>query len=130
MNLIELLTFIGIIALIGFVSFLLGKFLGTVGWIIGIVLGVAVCALIYYGFSKFITSLHKRYPLRPTCRQGKCFADDYELIEVNEAGGSFSCRCGDKYIRKGNRFMIVDKNGIPQPFMKRQGKFHPWEEDR
>ena len=76
-------------------------------------------------------------PDRPRCRMGRCGADDYEFLERREtplAGGPmqsylYRCRCGDRYVQRGRRFVQIATDGTEQPFMAVSG-WGRWSTDR
>ena len=71
-------------------------------------------------------------PLWPTCRNGKCRAPEYEMVERG-AGMSFvRCQCGDIYQHSRDaksdtrRFKLVTANGTTVPYLKARG-WRAWE---
>lgn len=113
-------------------ALLLGCYLwtrsGALYGIIGAVLGFGLAV----GFWQFILLLdhlwHKWRPLRPSCRRGACRAEDYHWLVETEQGDVFRCCCGDKYLRRGTKFMELLPDGSTRSYMKR-GRLAKWVPD-
>lgn len=64
-------------------------------------------------------------PDRPACRNGRCRADDYEFLEWPEGARKegtgcsycYQCRCGDRYVQRGTRFVEIAQDATEKPFM-------------
>jgi len=123
MNIVELFYFLGFIgsALVG--GLLLGRHFGTFVGCIGAGLG-----LICWG-GLFWKIADKRFMIgRPPCRLGKCSdSKGYSFVKIIDGKAQYQCRCGDKYILDGNRFLILNEKGIAQPYMKRKHAFAKWQ---
>jgi hypothetical protein len=79
----------------------------------------------------------------PPCRKGNCTTiSDYDwhwgmlFGAVHISYGlarwrwhHYVCRCGDFYVRVGNRFMSSDTEGVTTPYKKSVG-FGKWEDDQ
>ena len=63
------------------------------------------------------------------CKNQCCDADDYELIDVCGNRAVFRCKCGDKYLREGNRFFELLDDGTRRPYMRRSNVLSPWRRD-
>jgi len=112
------------------VVYLAGSFLsrcyGFWGWIFGIIAGSFLFGLIqlvlYYG--------NKKYPIHPSCRNGKCTSEDYNLVEYDEQRGIFifCCKCGTKYLQDHSYFKEILPDGSIKAYMKR-GRCGHWQDD-
>jgi hypothetical protein len=99
-----------------------------VGGLVGVVFGF----LLLYALGLLADFYCRFRPLRPTCRQGKCHSEDYEVKVVAKEGSWESenrCKCGDTYVRRENRFMLLRPDGSTEPYMLRK-PFHNWEPDK
>ena len=129
MNVVELFYFVGFLFSAFIVGRLLGKPFGTLGWVIGSLVGLTCWGGLLWCINILVNKLDKLYPARPTCCHGKCSARDYSFLGMKNSSVELQCCCGDKYILKGNRFIAVDKNGILHPFMARRHSLAHWEKD-
>jgi hypothetical protein len=124
------LTFIAICGF--FAGRKLAFYWGKAGWAAGALLAIGCGFLLLYGLLLLANFYYRFRPLRPICRHGNCHSDDYE-IKVAAKEGSWEsenqCKCGDTYVRRGNRFMLLRPDGSMQPYMSRK-PFHNWEPDR
>ena len=102
--------------------------LGVVlGLPVGVLLGLGLVCLPFYIIDRIDKSRK-----RPKCRKGCCKSRDYTCVEYSMTGGGlvFQCRCGDKYLRTGDRFMEMGDDGIPIPYMRANGdSLIEWEPD-
>lgn len=128
MNLFELLMFASIIAAGYFCGKWMGVYYGIVGWIIGFILGSSLAVAAWFALNKLIRLRAKWRPIRPICKNGKCPARVYKLLECKERV-VFQCRCGTKYLKNGRRFMEMLDDGSTKPYMRRCGLFGKWEKD-
>ena len=105
-------------------SSLVGKAWGAIGYVLGFLAGIAIAFLLTW-----ITILTRNVLLVPfpICRRGKCQTfRDYVwkrgTIYGREKGGiyRYRCRCGDEYIRDGNRFIEVLSDGTMRRYKKYQ----------
>jgi hypothetical protein len=127
---------------------LLGSFLktsfGISPWI-GV--PVAFMCLCFLAWAVLLGRLLLFVPF-PTCRKGKCHGiDDYSWFHGTFFGKCkwgvywYSCRCGDKYLRRGKRFMefipevvvppspwVNISKGTTRPYKKLVG-FRKWADD-
>ncbi len=104
---------------------------GKLGWLVGALIGIGIGYLLLYALGLLDHFYHRLRPLRPSCRQGRCSSADYEIsVSKKEARweSEYRCKCGDTYIRRENRFMILSPDGSTQPYMLRK-PFHNWEPD-
>ncbi len=105
---------------------------GKAGWVVGALVGVACGFLLFHAFWLLATLYQRFRPLRPPCRQGRCRSNDYEIRVIAKEGSWESeskCKCGDMYVRRGNRFMLLRADGSTHPYMLRR-RFHNWETDK
>lgn len=105
---------------------------GNAGWVVGVLVGIACGFLLIYVLWLLSSFYYRFRPLRPTCRQGKCHPEDYEIRPVLNDGFLESenrCKCGDTYVRRGNRFLFRRPDGSMQPYMVRK-PFQDWEPDK
>ena len=105
-------------------SSVLGKPWGLVGHVLGFLSGISIAILITWIIVLSRNLLLKPFPV---CRSGKCHTfRDYVwkrgTIYGWEKGGIFRyrCKCGDEYVRDGNRFLHVLGDGTTQPYKKYQ----------
>jgi hypothetical protein len=125
MNVFELLSFLFNLICAVILAAILEKSWGNWGLVLGSVLGFSAGIAFIYSFSFISKLFHMFRPLRPECKTGRCSAKDYKLLEVYSDGGLFGCRCGDRYLRKGEKFLELSADGIARPYMKR-GSFGKW----
>jgi hypothetical protein len=125
MSLFELL-YLTLIITCGWISgHSLGQRLGIKGWLLGVPAGVIVPMFLTQAVLK---AFYKRRPNRPGCRRGKCTSADYSTGKFTQQGVLFRCRCGDTYVRKGNRFGELSPDGSIRPYMIR-ATFSDWKPD-
>jgi len=96
---------------------------GVAGGIGGFFLGFGIALCFWLALGKLLSLWH---PLRPVCKNGKCRAKDYEIVEISAEGTIWVCKCGDKYIRKGRTFMRLTEDGDTEPYMAYNGLFGRW----
>jgi hypothetical protein len=109
----------------------LAVYWGKAGWGAGGVIGILRGVFLFYAVVLVDYLYHRFRPLRPTCRQGKCRSNDYGIKIVVKGASSESenrCKCGDIYVRRENRFMLVQPDGSTKPYLARK-PFHNWEPD-
>jgi hypothetical protein len=84
-----------------------------VGGVIGV---VAILPAVIYGFGGLVQIIHAGWPWYPSCRTGKCRAQDYSFANF---GGQLClcCRCGMHYQKRGRRFLVVQTDGSALPYM-------------
>ena len=118
MNLFELLFFLLMSAgLLGLGYFLSAKW-RIIGWLIGAVpVGLVLGAVLLGTIKSTLTALRHNVGSRPVCRQGKCQSRNYVLIDSTSERTMFRCRCGDKYVQQGNRFLQIFPDGSWRPYM-------------
>jgi hypothetical protein len=99
-----------------------------IGYIIGVLVVLIVLWLILLGHVVLF------FPFT-SCRQGKCHGiEDYRWYigtiygRVSCGTYRYRCRCGDEYVRQGNRFMEVLPDGTKRPYKKLVG-FRKWADD-
>ncbi len=92
-----------------------GPYVGAAGVVVGFLLPYAAMLAIrrVNGF------LLKRRPPRPVCESGKCKWDDYRLVEYDHGELEFMCLCGRRYVKSGNRFLKLSKDGHTEPYKVR-----------
>jgi hypothetical protein len=129
MNIFELMTLIAIIIASYFCGKWLGSQYGIIGWILGLILGSTLGVTAFVVLHRLIDIWYKWRPLRPICRQGKCSSDDYELIELSNAGAVFRCRCGMKYLKNNRCFMEILDDGSTCAYMRRHSMFGRWKRE-
>ena len=107
------------------ISSVLGRLWGGSGYVLGFLAGI-LCAFLL----TWLIVLSRNLLLMPfpVCRQGRCHSfKDYVrkrgTIYGWEKGGIFRyrCKCGDEYVRDGNRFLQVLSDGATRPYRKYQG---------
>jgi len=105
-----------------------GRVAGLWGWVVGLAGGFAVffVGMLALGFLGDVA--FRGVPIRPRCRNGRCGAADYQM-ETVDGHLMMVCKCGDRYRRRGRRFMIVNPDGSEAPFMVWR-PFRGWFEDR
>lgn len=126
MNVIELLTLVGFIVS----AFLAGRWLGGSmnlwGWLLGATIGLIGWSFLYLTARYLINTLEKSFPARPLCQNGKCRAIDYEFLGMRDDGAELQCKCGDRYLAKGNRFFVFETDGSLRTYMRRAHSFAHW----
>jgi hypothetical protein len=107
-------------------SSVFGRTWGTFGYVLGFLIGACGAFLLTWLIVLSRNLLLKPFP---ECRNGKCRSyRDYTwrkgTIYGREKGGIFRyrCKCGDEYIREGNRFLQVLSDGTTRPYKKYEGK--------
>lgn len=90
----------------------------------GFVMGLSIAWVFGKGVSAAEKLWRKWRPMRPTCRNGRCVADDYEWLRTTSDGDVFACGCGDTYLLSSRgcsqttHFWRLSTDGAPRPFMK------------
>lgn len=125
-NIFELIIFVLFIICGSYSGKLLAVYFGLAGRIIGFVVGFSLAVLVYYLIMHF---WNKWFPIDPPCKNGKCLSNDYELVERNQDGTVYRCKCGTKYFKKLPRFKEMLDDGSTKPYMRRKGIFGRWEKD-
>jgi hypothetical protein len=126
-NAFDLITFALMIALSYCSGRFFGSYFGPVGWIAGILVGGSLPPL---GRHLIGHILERWFPRRPPCKNGKCLAPDYEMVEIRQLKDRFAlawrCKCGTMYLQKFPRFQELLPDGSVVPYMKRtRGKWKP-----
>lgn len=69
--------------------------------------------------------------LFPKCKNGTCGPRDYEGVPVRpgDAGLTFKCKCGQRYLRKRNRFLILGEDGQAIPYKIKRHFYSLWTDD-
>lgn len=69
--------------------------------------------------------------LFPKCKNGTCGPRDYEGVPVRsgDAGLTFKCKCGQRYLRKRNRFLILGEDGQAIPYKIKRHFYSRWDDD-
>ena len=105
----------------------LGEKWGGLGYLIGFLFGIIVASIVTQVVIYFYVKLFMTFP---TCRKGRCSClGDYRSGSKGRFSGwdggglyLYRCRCGDMYIRDGNRFTEWHPYGGPRgtriPFKK------------
>ena len=109
------------------------KFWGRPGLYIGCLLGTIGGMILTWAI--LTGSLLLFFPL-PLCRQGKClrFGKDFiwkkgRLLGYEGNGVyHYRCRCGDEYLRKGKKFLLLLSDGTSRPYKVLIG-FRKWVDD-
>ncbi|MBM7117020.1 hypothetical protein [Archangium primigenium] len=74
--------------------------------------------------------LYRFFPLRPTCRNGRCQAFDYQWVRFGESTVTWRCGCGTEYRQEGAMFSEVDAEGRVRPYMRKHwGRWRPVSRD-
>ena len=128
------MTCVGLFWFLFVVSFGVGGYwvgsrIGALSGVIGAVLGLAAGFGVIVCIWRLLELLDKWRPPRPSCRNGVCRFDDYDLIRLTDQGGVFRCGCGDEYQRAGRRFMLLHPDGTVEPYMVKPGTLRRWEPD-
>ena len=90
---------------------------GRYGWLLGGVLGFVAFVLAAFAFAAVLDFGFGGVPRLPVCRRGCCRADDYESQEFRDGYVRVS-RCGERYARRGRRFVIVNDDGSVTPYLR------------
>jgi hypothetical protein len=105
-------------------SSLLGRAWGTSGYVLGFLAGVVIAFLLTW---LIVLSRNLLLMPFPECRRGKCHTyRDYVwkrgTLYGREKGGIFRyrCKCGDEYVRDGNKFLQGLSDGTTRPYKKYQ----------
>ena len=105
---------------------------GTIGAVVGFILGISGAFLLTWGFLLGRTLL--LFPF-PPCRQGRCarykdFTWKRGTIYGRQSDGTYlyRCKCGDQYLREGRRFVAILSDGTRQPY-KKLVAFRTWIDD-
>lgn len=73
--------------------------------------------------------------LPPTCENRVCRARDYAIVGV---AGDFGipghepvvqCRCGCRYLRRGNQFLAVNERNFLEKYMVKEAWYSKWKPD-
>ena len=111
---------------------LLNRFCGIPKWL-GTPLSITVVFLCAWAF--FLLRLLVFFPF-PPCRRGQCRNINAYTWVMGRVYGQegwrtyrYWCKCGDEYVREGNRFKFVQPDGNRQTYMRLVG-FRKWKEER
>lgn len=124
MTLVEMLCFMALVPCI-----LIGVFFGSAiignwyGWLLGAVLGFLaffIPMMVWAVFKEFWNGIGL-----PKCRNGCCRGPGFSLddkgdYKIQEAGeGEFYdvCKCGDRYQKRGRRFVLINEDGTETPYL-------------
>jgi hypothetical protein len=105
---------------------------GTLGWLAGVPAGLVSGYFAFHALRWLVDFYYWIRPLRPKCSKGMCRSEDYAVKVTKKEGNwetEFRCKCGETYLTKGNRFMILLPDRTTQPYMLRK-PFHNWEPDK
>lgn len=134
MTLIEMLCFMAlVICVIMGVKFghqIIGSWYG---YLLGGILGVIVFLVCIFALS-FVMHLWSGTGL-PKCRNGCCretgFSsgndDDYKIQKLKEEY-YWVCKCGNRYQRRGRRFILINEDGTETPYLIWR-RFKGWSPD-
>jgi hypothetical protein len=118
MSLIEMLTFMVLSGLLLAMSHLLAGKWGTVGWLVGGVPAGLFWSWVMFSIARgVVTEFRHILRPRPVCRQSKCGSRDYILVHSTPSKATFRCRCGDLYLRDGDRFRQILPDHSLLPYM-------------
>lgn len=67
-----------------------------------------------------------RWWLLPLCCRRRCGPNDYTYVDLSPTGLIYKCRCEEHYLLERRRFMLIDQNGQPHPFMERRCSICRW----
>ena len=105
---------------------------GIGGRWVGSIAGFVIASILTWAI--WLGRIHLFYPF-PSCRREKCHSIfDYEwkiteiLGRVGRGVYRYKCKCGDEYIREGNKFMELLPDGKMRLYKKVVG-FHKWADD-
>lgn len=103
-------------------SSLLGRAWGIFGYAVGFLAGFSGAFLLTWLILVTLSVLLKPWP---ECQRGKCrtfrgYVWKRGSIYGWEKGGIFRyrCKCGDEYVRKGDRFLQVLSDGTMHPYKR------------
>lgn len=103
-------------------SILFGRASGVFGYMIGFLAGFSGAFLLTWVILVTLNVLLKPWP---ECRSGQCRTFRGYVWKRNsiygwEKGGIFRyrCKCGDEYVRDGNRFLQVLSDGTTRPYKR------------
>jgi hypothetical protein len=79
----------------------------------------------------FILRRYAGKALFPKCKNGICGPRDYEGVPVRpgDAGIPFKCKCGQRYLLKRNRFMLLGDDGQATPYKIKRQFYSRWTDD-
>jgi hypothetical protein len=104
---------------------MLGRTWGTLGNVLGFLAGILIAFLLTW---LIVLSRNLLLMPFPECRRGKCrtyrgYVWKRGTLYGREKGGIFRyrCKCGDEYIRDGNRFLQVLSDGTTRSYKKYEG---------
>jgi hypothetical protein len=110
----------------------LGRAWGGFGYALGFLAGIVSLFLLTW---MVVLSRNLLLMPFPVCRRGKCHSyRDYVWKRGTlygwEKGGIFRyhCRCGDQYVRNGDRFLEIQSDGTLRPY-KRYECGNKWVDD-
>lgn len=135
MTLIEMLCFIALVIL-AIVGIKLGHklFENLYGGLLGGILGIIIFVVCIFAFG-FVIHLWSGTGL-PKCRNGCCQGPDLSSkndgdYKIQEVDGKFYeiCKCGDRYLRRGRRFLLINKDGTETPYLIWR-RFKGWAPDK
>ncbi len=105
---------------------------GVPGYIVGFSAGFSAALVVTW--AAIVARIRILFPF-PVCRQGRCrspkqFSWRRGTIHGWEGWGVYlyRCKCGDRYIRKGRRFLQLVREGEELPYKRLVG-FQTWADD-
>ena len=124
-TLIELLVFIILVICVRVVAKLIhDRVGGTSGWVLGVFLGVILFLVGGFACAILKDLTVGGIPRLPKCREGTCRGPgifskkdgDYKSQKIGEKY-VYICRHGDRYDRRGKRFVIANDDGTEAPYL-------------
>lgn len=122
------------------ICILIGVFIVTAiikswyGWLLGVVLGSLaffVIGLVWNVLREFWSGSGL-----PKCRSGCCRGPGFSLrdegdYDTQKSGEEYYdvCKCGDRYQRRGRRFVLINDDGTETPYMIWR-RFRGWAPDK
>jgi hypothetical protein len=115
MTLIELLSFIVLIAAGVFSASFASHYLGWIGYPLGFITVVGLVIGFFFSLIYLEQMWRSGKPAYPSCRTGRCNSNDYRYaIEGEEI--VCRCKCGDRYEKVGRRFVYVREDGVRESY--------------
>lgn len=90
---------------------------GLLGYPLGFVAGVFLLLCLGLLIAFLTDVFWSGIPPHPTyCRRGKCRFEDFEIRKIGDDAGWF-CRCGDRYQKRGRRWVEILPDGSVRPYV-------------